>query len=198
MNANFTQEQEQEYLIGQKRVKNILGFYTHIGVTIIIIPFLIFTNLKLDPHFHWFWFATGILLLILSIHWVNVFLLHKSKYAKNWKQEKMREIMEKDSQNYVESDFIQEQEYIRIKKKVREVRGFYAHVIVNIISIPIIIYVNLKFVPGFHFFWPAVVGMILANFFHWFGVYGFELTGLGKSWQERKIKEIIAKQKNNK
>lgn len=58
-------------------------------------------------------------------------------------------------------------------------------------SLAIIIWVNLKFVSNFHFFWFVLLGMFIAMFFHWLGVFGFDFLGLGKKWEQRKIKELI-------
>lgn len=50
------------------------------------------------------------------------------------------------------SNFIKEQEYIKAKKKVKEIKGFYIHLFLYIATMPIIVGVNLVFVPGFHWF----------------------------------------------
>ncbi|WP_373940730.1 2TM domain-containing protein [Polaribacter sejongensis] len=49
--------QKQQYIRAQKRVKKIKGFYTHLSIYCIVIPIIIFVNLKFEPHFHWFWFS---------------------------------------------------------------------------------------------------------------------------------------------
>ena len=77
------------------------------------------------------------------------------------------------------------------EKKIKEIRGFYSHLIVMAFSIPLVIWVNLEFSPGFHFFWYAAGGMLLSVFFHWLGVYGFAYLGLGKDWENRKIQELM-------
>ena len=51
------QSKQQRYLKAQKRVKDIKGFYSHITVYCLIIPIIIFMNLKCEPSFHWFWFS---------------------------------------------------------------------------------------------------------------------------------------------
>ena len=87
--------------------------------------------------------------------------------------------------------YIEEQAYIKAKKRVKDIKGFYIHVIVNLLSIPIIVTVNLMFVPGFHFFWFAVIGILISIIIHWLVVFGFPSFGLGKDWEERKIKQIL-------
>lgn len=86
----------------------------------------------------------------------------------------------------MDHNYLEEQEYINAKKKVQDIKGFYIHLVVMVFVLPIIITVNLMFVPGFHFFWLAAMGMLLSVVIHWFSVFGF-----GKNWEENKIKQII-------
>tara|TARA_R110002073_G_scaffold8207_1_gene45667 strand:- start:104273 stop:104893 length:621 start_codon:yes stop_codon:yes gene_type:complete len=181
---------EQRYMKAQKRVKDIKGFYTHLFVTVFIIPFWIFINLELAPQFHWFWIAIMAWFVGIFIHWLGVFGFSKLSYRKDWEQKKFREIMGEDK-NSIESNYTQEQFYIQAKKRMKEIKGFYIHLIVELFAIAIIVFVNLKFVPGFHFFWYAVLGILMALFFHWMGVFGFAKFGLGKNWEEKKIKELM-------
>lgn len=96
----------------------------------------------------------------------------------------------------MESNFTQEQQYLKARKKAKEIKGFYVHLIVNIFCIPIIVTVNLMFVPGFHFFWLAIGGILISIIIHWLIVFGFDKFNLGKEWEEKKIKELI--QQDNK
>lgn len=103
----------------------------------------------------------------------------------------------------MERNFTQEQSYIRAKKRVKDIKGFYVHlsvyIVVNIFISGIIIYGLLSSGDTFSetisnfgvystwFFWG--IGM----FFHWLGVFGFKSIGFGKDWEERKIKEMMDK-----
>lgn len=187
MDPNFIQE--ERYLKAQNRVKNILGFYTHLVSTLFIVPFIIILNLELVPQYIWFWYYIAAWFVGLFIHWFIIFGFSKISTRKDWKQSKIKELM--NEENYEKEDYTQELYYIDAKKKVKEVKGFYAFLIVTLITIPIITYVNLEFAPGFHFFWFVVAGMLFALFMMWLGIFGFEQFGLGKSWQQQKIKEII-------
>jgi hypothetical protein len=89
---------------------------------------------------------------------------------------------------------INEPKYLKAKKKVNDIRGFYIHAIIYAIIIPVIIYINLEFVPDYHWFWYSLIGMSLGLFFHWLGVLGLEKLGLGKDWEEKKIKELMEKE----
>lgn len=89
------------------------------------------------------------------------------------------------------NSYTKEQQYIKAQKKVKEIKGFYAHLVVMIIIIPVIIFINLHFTPEYHWFWYAVIGNLVGLMFHWFGVFGFEKLGFGSNWEEKKIKELM-------
>lgn len=103
----------------------------------------------------------------------------------------------------MKQDFIQEQNYIKAKKRVKDIKGFYIHlvvyIIINIFISGVIIYgltssgdsfseAFLNFgVYSTWLFWG--IGM----FFHWLGVFGFKSFGFGEDWEEKKIKELMDK-----
>ena len=104
----------------------------------------------------------------------------------------------------MKNSFIQEDSFIRAKKRVKAIKGFYIHlivyVIVNIFISGIIVYGLSKNGDNFDeiisnfglystwVFWG--IGM----FFHWLGVFGFKSLGLGNDWEEKKIKELMKKE----
>ncbi len=184
-------------LIAQKQIKDIKGFYTHFFATFLILPFIIFINLQTVPQFHWFWYAIVAWFIGLIIHWINVFAFSKMGFKSEWKERKINEIVSSNvlKEAVLDEEYLQEKYYLKAKKEAAEIKGFYVHLIVNVFAFPIILFVNLKFVPGFHFFWFALGGMLIALFFHWLGVFGFEVLGLGKKWEERKTAEILKKYK---
>ena len=84
---------KQRYIKAQTRVKKIKGFYTHLTIYCLVIPTLIFINLKYEPSFHWFWFSrcgwgTG-----LFFHWLSVFGLNLLGLGNNWEEKKIKEFM---------------------------------------------------------------------------------------------------------
>ncbi|WP_226788999.1 2TM domain-containing protein [Polaribacter porphyrae] len=99
--------------------------------------------------------------------------------------------MKTNIEDRMETDFLTEQRYYKAQKKVKEIKGFYTHLTIYCLIIPIIIFINLKYVPHFHWFWFSVLGWGFGLFFHWLGVFGFNLLGFGKNWEERKIKEFM-------
>lgn len=93
----------------------------------------------------------------------------------------------------MEIDYKKSQSYSKAQKRVEEMKGFYVHFTVYCLVIPIIIAVNLIFVPHFHWFWFSVLGWGFGLFFHWLNVFGFQKLGFGKKWEEEKIKEFMNK-----
>ena len=98
----------------------------------------------------------------------------------------------------MESHFTKEQQYIKAKKRVKDIKGFYAHLVVFCLVMPFLIFINLKYVPQFHWFWFSLAGWGTGLFSHWLGVIGIHKFGLGKNWEEKKIKEFMEKDSLNK
>lgn len=93
----------------------------------------------------------------------------------------------------METAFNNQERYQRAQKRVKDIKGFYSHLAVYCFVIPFIIFINLKFSPQFHWFWFSTLGWGLGLFFHWVKVFGLNALGLGKNWEERKIKEFMNK-----
>jgi len=91
----------------------------------------------------------------------------------------------------MEDQYRKEKSYLKAQKRVKDIKGFYIHLLVTVLSLPIIISVNLMFSPGFHWFWFAVIGMLLGILIHWLVVFGIKIIGFGKDWEENKIKELM-------
>ena len=91
-------------------------------------------------------------------------------------------------------DQSKQQRYLKAQKRVKDIKGFYSHMTVYCIIIPIIIFMNLKFEPNFHWFWFSVYAWGSGLFIHWLKVFGFKLFGIGKDWEEKRIKEIMEEQ----
>jgi len=97
--------------------------------------------------------------------------------------------------------------YLRAKKRVEKIKGFYVHLmvyfIVNTFLSGIIIFGLMQDDDG------DSLGEVIQNFgvysiwgswgigifFHWLGVFGFNV--IGKNWEERKLKEILDKEERN-
>lgn len=91
----------------------------------------------------------------------------------------------------LDNDFVKEEKYLRAQKRIKEIKGFYSHVVVAVLVIPFLIFINLRFSPFYHWFWWPAFGLGLSVLIHWFSVFGFSAIGLGKDWEARKIKEMM-------
>lgn len=96
----------------------------------------------------------------------------------------------------METNYHEEDRYFLAKKKVENIKGFYGNVIAYVTVNIVLIFINLYTSPNYlWFFWPLLwwgFGVV----FH--GLKVFEIIPtLGKDWEERKIKEIMDKEKNN-
>jgi len=82
--------------------------------------------------------------------------------------------------------------FLRAKDRVEKLKGFYGNLISYCTIIPILIFINLKS-GGFEWFWFPMGGWGMGVAFH-----AFETFGYGKSWEEKKIQEILNKDKQTK
>lgn len=85
--------QENAYYKAKQRVKEIKEFYGNLISYCVVIPFLIFINYYTYWEFQWFWFPLFGWGIGLTIHGFSVF-----GYGSDWEERKIRELMEKDSQ----------------------------------------------------------------------------------------------------
>lgn len=97
----------------------------------------------------------------------------------------------------MEINYNEEDKYYLAKKKVENIKGFYGNLAAFIVVNTVLLIVNLVTSPDhLWFYWP-LMWWGLGVLFH--GLKVFEvLPTLGKDWEERKIKEIMDKEKENK
>lgn len=89
------------------------------------------------------------------------------------------------------SNYTENSAYYRAKKRVEQLKGFYGNLISYCCVIPILIFINLTYMPKFHWFWFSAAGWGFGLMMHAFQVFGY-----GANWEERKIKEILDKEDN--
>ncbi|MFV8282444.1 2TM domain-containing protein [Christiangramia marina] len=99
----------------------------------------------------------------------------------------------------MEIDYRKDMRYKQAQKRIKDIKGFYVHLIIYIF-VNIAIFVVSTRQTGFEegltrwqnystlFFWG------IGLFAHWASVFGPNFI-FGKSWEERKIKEIMEKDK---
>lgn len=98
-NIMYTENLENSnYVKAVERVEKLKEFYQNLASYCLVIPFLIFINLRFSPGFHWFWFpifgwGMGLTFHFLEVNNYNIFL------GKNWEDKKIKEMMDKENQN---------------------------------------------------------------------------------------------------
>lgn len=81
--------------------------------------------------------------------------------------------------------------FIKAQKRVQQIKEFYSHLLVYMIIIPILIVINLKYTPNYHWFWFSMIGWGVGLALHALQIFeGYKLF-LGKDWEENKIKELM-------
>ncbi len=98
-------------------------------------------------------------------------------------------IMERSNQEF--------DRYQRAKKQVEEIKGFYGHLISFVLVMVVLLFINLRYSPQYlWFFWP-LLGWGIGLLFHGMKVFNYT-PFLGKNWEERKLKEFMDQEKQNK
>ncbi|MFT4662187.1 MAG: hypothetical protein ACI8XB_002475 [Patiriisocius sp.] len=96
------------------------------------------------------------------------------------------------------SSYVNEEKYLRARKKLDKLVGFYWHlavyVLVNIFIIGMVAYAieDVKSIFSFGTFSTAIFWGI-GLFFHWLSVFGSNII-FGSRWEERKMKELMDKE----
>lgn len=80
--------------------------------------------------------------------------------------------------------------YEKATRRVKELKGFYGNLISYCLVIPFLIFLNLYTAPQYQWFWWPMLGWGIGLASH-----ALQVFGIGKNWEERKIKEIMEKTK---
>lgn len=90
----------------------------------------------------------------------------------------------------METNFNEQDQYLRAQKQVEELKGFYGHLASYIVVNTGLIVLNLATSPHqIWFIWP-LVGWGIGLAFHAMRVFNFS-PFFGKDWEERKIREFM-------
>jgi len=88
------------------------------------------------------------------------------------------------------TDYMQENtKYLRAKKKVDDLKGFYASLLAYVVIIPFFVVLNYKTSWHFKWFWFPMFGWGIGLIIQAFNIFGY-----GGNWEARKIKEIMEKE----
>lgn len=91
--------------------------------------------------------------------------------------------------------YTEEEKFLRAKKKVDNLKGFYYNLLSYCLVIPFLIFINLMTSREHYWFFYPMIGWGIGIAFHAFEVYGNKIH-LGKDWEDRKIKEFMDEDNN--
>jgi len=91
----------------------------------------------------------------------------------------------------------EQEEEKRIRRRVRKIRDFYSHLVVYLVVNAILVVVWYFTSGGFPWFVFPLGGWGIGIFFHWYSVF-VEDGLLGKNWEDRKVKQLMEKEKARK
>lgn len=95
------------------------------------------------------------------------------------------------------TNYRDEERYLKAKKRVNEIKGFYGNLISYIVVNLGFLAINLLTSPEhLWFYWP-MLGWGIGVLFHGMKVFDC-MPFLGKNWEEQKIKEFMEKEKRKK
>tara|TARA_Y100000815_G_scaffold112220_1_gene101007 strand:+ start:177752 stop:179077 length:1326 start_codon:yes stop_codon:yes gene_type:complete len=102
-------------------------------------------------------------------------------------------LTQKTNMTVTQAHYISEKRYERAKKKVDELKGFYVHFAIYLIMFPVFIFLNMKS-GGFPWAAFPIVGWGMGVAGHAMEVFNYNPI-LGRGWEERKIKDLMKKDK---
>lgn len=88
----------------------------------------------------------------------------------------------------MENNLQNEIRYSRAKKRVEKIKSLYWHLVIYFSIISVLIFINLKYTPEFHWFWFSILGGGVSLFVHALKVFVYNAN-----WEDRKIQEILKK-----
>jgi hypothetical protein len=99
--------------------------------------------------------------------------------------------------NTMYTEDLENSNYVKALERVERLKEFYQNLASYCLVIPFLIFINLRFSPGFQWFWFPLFGWGLGLTFHFLEVNNYNIF-LGKNWEDRKIKEMMKQNNNNK
>lgn len=106
----------------------------------------------------------------------------------------MKNNIEPYSSRDTERNYEREEAYLRAKKRVKKIVGFYWHLASYVVINAFILYLISQNLNGTKFWsfnvFSTVIFWGIGLFFHFMGVFGPNLM-FGKAWEERKIEKYM-------
>lgn len=83
------------FLKAKQRVEALKGFYYHVLIYCLVVPFLIFINYKTYWEFKWFWFSALGWGIGIGFHAYRVFVRHPI-FGEKWEQRKIEQFIREE------------------------------------------------------------------------------------------------------
>jgi len=96
--------------------------------------------------------------------------------------------------NHTQSNFDTEEAYLRAKKKLDKLKGFYMHLLWYLIINGVLLLINASSFGWNFATFSTPIFWGIGLFFHFMGVFGPNFL-FGKQWEDQKIQEFIDKEK---
>ena len=85
--------EDNKYQKAKKRVKEIRGFYTHLGVYVLINAMLLLIDITMSPDILWFYWPLLGWGIAVALHALRVFGAG-GRFGAEWEERKINELME--------------------------------------------------------------------------------------------------------
>lgn len=87
--------EDEKYLRAKQRVEELKGFYSHLGIFVLINGFLFIVNLVTSPGNWWFYWVTLFWGIALVYHGARIASSRKV-FSREWEERKVRQYMEEE------------------------------------------------------------------------------------------------------
>lgn len=91
-----------------------------------------------------------------------------------------------------------DEKYEKAKKRVKEVKDFYSHLLSYAVMNLVLLIINLITSPGSLWFYWVTVFWGIGVLIHASNTFVLKGKFLGEDWEEKKIKKIMEKDENSK
>ena len=98
MRTQSKSELDDSYIRARKHVEELKEFYYNLLSYVVVIPFLVFINLKTSPHYHWFWWPMLGWGIGLSFHAYKVFI-NDGLFGRDWERKKIEKYMQEEKED---------------------------------------------------------------------------------------------------
>lgn len=176
------------YKQAEKKVKAIRGFYINLFIYLITNAIFVYINLTYSPESYWAWYTLLFWGAGMAVYGIMVF---RYKPVKNRKPIGATEESEVSLHEQLQ--------YNRLQNRVRALKNFYRHLTAYVIVCVVLAILYLvAFKTGREFLtflvYGTAVGWTIGLVVHIFIVF-VAPKFMGKSWEERKIREFIVQDK---